>query len=284
MSGVVVVTDTDSSLSSAVAEKYGIILVPITIHFGEESFITGETMDDRQLFERIDREGALPTTAAPSPAAFVEAYRKAFARGADAIFTVCISGTMSNTVNAAQVAAEEFPGRSIRVLDSTTLSMCQGFIAIEAAKAAAKGAKLDAIETLARSMMKRTVIYGSLTTLKYIAMSGRVGKLAAGMAGMLSIRPILTSIDGKLSMLEKIRTKKGAMDRLVELVVKASEGRTIQLAAVIHAVNEPDAAALEAALREKLALPKEVPHFEFTPGLSVHTGSGLIGVTLILDE
>jgi len=284
MSGVVIVTDTDSSLSSAVAEKYGIILVPITIHFGEESYITGVTMDDRQLFERIDREGALPTTAAPSPAAFVEAYRKAFAQGADAVFAVCISGTMSNTVNAAQVAAEEFPGKTIRVLDSTTLSMCQGFIAIEAAKAAAKGAKVDEIEALARSMMKRVVIYGSLSTLKYIAMSGRVGKLAAGMAGMLSIRPILTSIDGKLSMLEKVRTRKGAMDRLVELVVKATGGKPVAHIAIIHAVNEADADVLEAALREKITLPKEVPHYEFTPGLSVHTGSGLVGAAIILAE
>ncbi|MEJ5202629.1 MAG: DegV family protein, partial [Anaerolineales bacterium] len=120
--------------------------------------------------------------------------------------------------------------------------------------------------------------------LKYLAMSGRVGKIAAGMANMLNIRPILTIRDGKLDMLERVRTKRVAMQRLVELVVTSVGSSSVERVAFIHVNNLEDTNLLETELRKQLSLPEEVLKVEFTPGLSVHAGDGLVGVAIVTVE
>jgi DegV family protein with EDD domain len=107
-------------------------------------------------------------------------------------------------------------------------------------------------------------------------MGGRVGTMAAGMADLLNIRPILTIIDGKLALLEKVRTQRAAMDRLINLLVKSAEGKEIEKVGITHINNSAGAAELETRLRQELKLPSEIIVAEFTPGLSVHGGTGLV--------
>jgi fatty acid-binding protein DegV len=101
------------------------------------------------------------------------------------------------------------------------------------------------------------------------------------MASALDIRPLLTLRDGVLQMLEKVRTRSAAMDRLVNLIVKASEGKTIERIGFYHINNPDDLKILEARLREKLDLPEDALRVEFTPGLSVHAGPGMIGAFIL---
>jgi DegV family protein with EDD domain len=123
MPSVAIITDTDASLPAEVAGRYGIQQVPILIHFGEETLKTGEEIDDAQLFARVNREGKLPTTSAPSPGQFAEAYESALAGGADAVVCLCVSGEVNATYGAAVVARDMFPEREIRVMDTRTLAM-----------------------------------------------------------------------------------------------------------------------------------------------------------------
>jgi DegV family protein with EDD domain len=277
MPKIQVITDSDSSLSPAIAAQYDITVVPITVQFGEETFTTNQDIDDRLLFEKIDRLGKLPTTAAPCPAAFVTAYSQAFASGADQVLCICVSSKVSSTYQSALLAACEFPDKSIRVVDSLYMTMGQGFLTIAAAEAIAQGASLEEAAALAEAMIPHLCTFASFATLKYLAMSGRVGKFVAGMAGVLDIRPLLTMKDGTLQMLEKVRTRKSAMQRLVLLIVNALDKKKIQRVAIFHVNNLADAKVLEAHLREKLTLPEQVYIVEFTPGLSVHAGSGMVG-------
>ena len=113
MKNIAIITDTDSSLPVEVADQHGIRQVPITIHFGDESYTTGVDMDDARVFQEIERHQCLPTTAAPSPSAFSLAYETAFMAGADAVVCVCVSSKISATYNAALAACENFPGRRI---------------------------------------------------------------------------------------------------------------------------------------------------------------------------
>lgn len=284
MSSIAVITDTDSSLPAPIAAQYGIQQVPIAIHFGNETLIAGVDIDDQSLFERIDRTGRLPTTSAPPPSAFSQAYRKAFENGAESIVCICVSSRISATYNAALTACEEFPGRSITVIDSLTLSMGQGFIVLAAAETAASGASHTEVVAQAQSIARRIHLYASLSTLKYLAMSGRVGKVAAGMAGMLNIQPILTIKEGKLDLLERVRTRRAAMYRLVELFAASLDGKTAQRAAFIHVNNPQGATELRSLLEERLPLPTGALTVEFSPGLSVHAGSGLVGAVIITDR
>ena len=223
MSTVAVITDTDASLPADVAARYAIRQVPINVHFGEEVLRTGIDIDDAGLFARIDREGRLPTTSAPSPGQFLEAYQAAFAAGADGVACLCVSSAISATYQAAVTAAELLPDRPIMVVDH----------------------------------------------------------LAAGFGNLLSVKPVLTLRDGKLELLEKVRTRSRALARVIELAGEAAAGQPIARLAVLH-VNAPEEArAFEAQIRAALPCPQEIVIAEMSAGLSVHTGAGMLGVALV---
>ena len=280
MKKISIVTDTDSSLPPALAAEYDVQQVPILIHFGEEVFETGVDINDRDLFERVDREGKLPTTAAPSPGKFAKFFQNAFEEDeADAVICFCISGAMSATIKSAQTAARDLlPEKNITVVDTETLSMGQGFMVLAAAEAAKNGASIDEIIQAAEETRARSHLYGALATLKYLSMSGRVSHLAASMAGMMDIKPILSVQSGKLDMLEKVRTRKKAWERVIELAREDAKGAGMNRTAVLH-VNAPEEAEkFTELLRNEMDCPAEILTAELTPGLSVHTGTGLVAL------
>ncbi len=281
MNKVAIITDTDCSLPDELIAKYGIRQVPITIHFGEETFTTGVDIDDRSLFEKVDRLKRLPTTSAPSPGAFTSAFEAAFQQGAEALVCICVSSKVSATFNAALNACAAFPGREIQVVDSLNLSMGQGFMVLAAAQAANQGASLAEVVARAENVGRRVHVYAVLATLKYLALSGRVGKIAAGMADTLNIKPILTVKDGKLELLERIRTRKKAVVRMLELTAQSLNGKGIEHAAMIHVNNPEGAHQLQKQFCGMFSCPGDMITAEFTPGLSVHGGTGVVGVVVV---
>lgn len=284
MSRIAIITDTDSSLPAGVAQKYGIVQVPIIIQFGDESFRDVSEIDNAVIFQRIDREKKLPTTAAPSPGQFAEAFKAAFASGAGEILCLNISSEMSATYAAARQAAEMFPEKRIEVVDSRSLAIGQGYMAIAAAEVVAGGGSIEQAIAAAEDIRERTHLFGALATLKYIAMSGRVSHLAAGMAGLLDIKPILSLQNGKLSLLEKIRTQGKAWARAIELTVETVAGRKVEKMAILN-VNCPEAAKqFEMQLRAALPCPDEILHADMNPGLSVHTGAGMVAVVFVVAK
>jgi DegV family protein with EDD domain len=281
MKRIAIITDTDSSLPADVADRYGIRQVPITIQFGDESYAAGVDIDDRLLFQKIDLLNKLPTTAAPSPGAFAAAYEGAFSGGADEVVCICVSSKISATYASALTACQNFPEKKITVLDSLCVSMGQGFMAIKAAEMAQAGANVDQILAEMEDMRGRMSLFAVLATLKYLAMSGRVGKLAAGLANTLDIKPILTMQDGKLDLLEKIRTRTKAVERVIELGGQSLNGRSIERAAFVHVAAPDGARALQEQFCRTIGSPGQVMTIEFSPGLSVHTGSGVVGFILL---
>jgi DegV family protein with EDD domain len=284
MHKIAIITDSDSSLPAALAAQYGIRQVPITIHFDSESFTSGLDIDDRLLFEKIDRLNKLPTTAAPSPAAFQQEYEEAFAAGAQSILAICVSSQISSTYNSAVSAREAFPGREIQVIDSLNVSMAQGFLAILAAEAAQEGKSLAEIQALVISAIARLRLYAVLSTLKYLALGGRVGKFAAGMADTLNIKPILTMKEGKLVLMERVRTRKKAVGRMLEVLKQSLDGKKMERLAIIHVNNPQGAVDLEKDLRTLLPCPASILAVEFTPGLSVHAGNGVVGLVALAES
>ncbi len=283
MAEIAFITDTDCSLPEDLAARYHIQQVPITVQFGEESFLTGVGIDDTALFERIDREHKLPTTAAPSPGQFLEAYQAAFKNGAEAVLCFTVSSAISTTYGSAVTARELLPERDITVVDTRQLSLAQAFMVLAAAEAARQGASKEECLARAQSVGERAHLFAALSTVKYLAMSGRIGSIAAGMAELLSIKPILTARDGKLDMLEKVRTQRKAWERLIELTSEAAAGRPLERMGIAHVAALPAAREFAQQLRARLDCPADILVAELTPGLSVHTGSGLVGVVFVTE-
>ena len=284
MSKIAVITDTDSSFSLEFAKTRGIQLVPIMIQFGENSYRDIYDINNPDTFSKIDKEGKLPSTSAPSPGQFVEAYKTAFNDGADSVLCFTVSGEVSATYAAALNACESLPGKDITVVDTQSLTMQQGFMTLAAAEAIFKGATKEEAIAAAIDIRERSQLFASLATLKYLSMSGRVGHLAAGVAGILNVKPILTIRNGKLDMLEKIRTQSKAWLRTIELTREAAAGRAIEQMCILH-VNVAEAASeFETLIRSEINCPSEITIAELGPGLSIHSGVGLVGVVTVFSK
>jgi len=284
---IAIVTDTDASLPAEVAARCGVRQVPINIHFEQQTLRSDVDIDDTALFARIDREGTMPTTSAPTPGQFVEVFEAAFDAGAESVVCFCVSGEISATYSAAVAARDILSTRDIEIVDSRSLSLGQGFMALAAAEAAQAGASKEEVITHALALRERTYVYAALSTLKYLAISGRIGYLAAGMGNLLSIKPVLTLRDGKLDLLERVRTKKKAWRRVNQLVIDSLAGRPVERIAIVHSNAPEDAHNFKEQLCATLPSPDAVGLCqsamvaEFSAGLSVHAGAGLVGVGIV---
>lgn len=283
MSSIAIITDTNASLPASLVAEKKIYQVPIQIQFGEDSYTTGVDIDDEKLFALIDARNVLPTTAAPSPAAFQSVFQQAFDDGHEQLICICCSSEVSATYNNAQLGAQAFEGHDISVVDSQQLSLAEGYQVLAAADAAKAGEEKTKILEDLQEVQSRTHVFAALPTLKYLAMGGRMGKLAAGFGNTLEIKPILTSRNGKLELLEKVRTWRKAKQRLVELGIESTKDKPITRVGLVHVNNEPGVLSLFESLKDVMDLPEDPIVAEFTPGLSVHTGSGVIAFVLVTD-
>jgi DegV family protein with EDD domain len=283
MARTAVITDTDASLPLELADEYGIMQVPITIHFGDQVLQACHEIDDRELFLRVDQDSKVPTTAAPSPGDFARAYRQAAETGADQVLCFTVSSQVSATYQSALTARELVPELTVEVVDTWSVSMGQGFLVLEAAEMIRHGLSVQEILEQMEEIRSRTHLFAALDTLRYMAMSGRVGHLTAGMANVLDIKPILTIRNGKLDLLEKVRTRRKSRARLIDLIQNSLTGKEIKRIFLIHVDALERAEAFEVQLRKALGYRGPMPYTELTPGLSVHAGKGVVGAAYLTD-
>ena len=210
---IAIISDTDTSLPQYSLDEYGIRQVSITIHFGEEILRACSDITDEELVARVNRDKILPTTAAPSPGDFSEAYKEAFVNGADEITCLTVSGDVSATYQAAIAAKDLHADRKITVVDTKSISMGQGFMVLKAAELAKEGRTKDDILAAVENVRDRTHLFAALETSKFMAMSGRVGHLTAEMANVLSIKPILTIKNGKPLLIRKGQDQEKSLEQ-----------------------------------------------------------------------
>ena len=281
---VAIVTDSTACIPPDLAAQYGIEIVPVHLIFGGRTFVDSLTTDTSEFYELVAKSSERATTAAPSPGMFLEAIARA-ARRADAVLCVTVSAQFSAMYDAARQAIElakaEAPQADIRLLDSRNAAMAQGFIVLEAARAAAAGATIDEVAAIAESMAERVTLLAMLDTLSYLARSGRVPRAAAWAAGVLQLRPIVRFSVAGIKLVARTRTRRRALERMVDIVSNQTAGHPAHLA--VHHANAPaDAEQLLAAVRRRLDI-VEAYSTEFTQVMGVHTGPGLVALAWWCD-
>jgi DegV family protein with EDD domain len=269
-----IVTDSSCDLPEEVVVEHGIRVVPLSIRFGDEQLLDREQLSTAEFWARCATSSTLPETAAPAPGQFEAVYRELHGEGATGILVVNLSGALSATMQSAELAAREVAGVvPVRVVDSRTVSMGLGTIAVACARLAAEGATLEEVEQLAVERAGRTRLFGALDTLENLKKGGRIGGAKAMLATALSIKPIIEVVDGVVTEGGKQRTRSKALKFLVDKVTQY-EGRIEDLA-VLHAdCNDVD--QFVDMLRPHY--PGEILVGDIGPVVGTHAGQGTIGV------
>jgi DegV family protein with EDD domain len=231
MDRVAIVTDSTADLAPAVAAAHGIRVVPLFVQFGAEEFRVGVDLTTEQFWSRLLAPGApFPTTAAPPPGTFRDAFEACFEAGAEAIVCPTIGTRLSATFQSATLAAGGMPGREIHVIDTGSTSMSTGIPVLLAADMAAAGATAADIASTVRARLPDVDLYVAVDTLDYLRKGGRLSPARAAIGTVLSVKPIITVRNGLVEMAEKPRTRARARERVVELVA----ARPLEWLAVLH--------------------------------------------------
>lgn len=278
-----IVTDSTADLPHELAHNLGISIVPLNVIFGHEQFADGVDLTGPEFYAKLERIKGLPTTAQPAPGLFVNLYELLTSDGSN-VLSIHLSSELSGVVNSAKLAADSLgllepanDGPHVCVVDSRALSMCLGWMAIYAARAARAGKSLDEIQTMVQDMIPRVHIFGAFDTLEMLQRGGRIGMAQAFLGNMLAMKPIIGLKDGRAEPMERVRTKGKALQRIADIV--AAQG-PLDALCVVHGYDEEDAAKLVDMLAP--IYPREqilISHIGAV--LGTHIGPRAVGVCFV---
>lgn len=231
-----IVTDSTCDLPAEYYQECDISVVPINIQFGTDSYLDRVSIDQTTFYTMIEEAGSLPKTSQPSPGQFEERYRELADAGAADIISVHCTAKLSGTFRSAEMAREAVQD-SVRVyaFDGGGGSAGLGFMAVEAARLAAKGQGVKDILDRLVVMRGRMQVILTLKDLKYAQMSGRVGRMQSSLASLLNVKPIAVLEDGVVDVSEKVRRRSKALDRMIEMMVERVGTSAPANLAVVHA-------------------------------------------------
>jgi DegV family protein with EDD domain len=276
-----VVTDSTSDIPEELQEEHGITVIPAYVNIGDESYLDGLELSRADLYEGLPHFTENPSTAAPAPGAFTEAYNRIAGEGTTEILSIHVASRLSGMLNAAQAGANAASSVEVTFFDSEQLTMGLGLMAIAAARAANDGLSMQDIVAMLESRSRRTYVFGLLDTLEYLRRSGRVNWAIFGIGTLLRIKPLLKIHRAEVEMLDKVRTSKKALNRFVELVSELAPFEDVALLHT-HCLDKLD------VLRERVEFlfpeGQTVPAVELTPALGVHIGPGGVGIAFTKAE
>lgn len=285
-SQVAVVTDSCASIPESLIKQLNIHAVAYYIHRGQEVLRDLVTIQREEFLRWLPTAAQLPTTASPGPGDYLEMYRGLIAEGVKQIISIHMTSRGSGAYQAAAVAqsmmAEQHPDVSIEVIDTQNVSLCQGWMVIEAARAALAGATLTEITARVRRMIPITQMAQTADTLKYLYMGGRIG-LAQNLVGtLLNVKPLIGMKDGVIVALGKARSRLQAYAAMADYVAEAiGSGRA--RVAYVHAGAIDEIGKLKKLVEERVCVVESLIA-ELSPALAVHTGPGTTGVCFYPDE
>lgn len=276
MKKVAIITDSSAYLPEDIVNGLDIHVVPLTLHWGEDNYRDGEDIRAEEFYARLAESDTLPTTSQVTVVEFEKLFTLLLDQGY-AVLSILISSGISGTVESALQAKNKFPDAPIVVHDSQLVSMALGFMVMEVARAAQRGASLEDCLALAEELYPKIGVYFTVDTLKYLNKGGRINTAKRLMGSALNIKPIMEIRGGKIELVESVRSRKKAVARMLELAEKGIAGRSPVRVSAFHAAAAEDNQALmdEAVERFK---PVETVITQVSPVIGTHTGPGTLSI------
>ncbi len=282
MSNIVILTDSTANLPIEWVEKFNIQVIPLKINWGNLTFLDDVDLTPIEFYTLLSHSKLLPTTSQPSIQDFLLAFER-MADHADGIVVPLISSGISGTVASAQAAAGQFSRVPVEIIDTHITSVGQVLIVLAMAHAIEQGKSLQEVKRIADNVIQRLHTYFAVDTLEYLHRGGRINGAARYFGMALNAKPILYfNSEGKIDALERVRTNRKALQRLITLAEEKANGHPVH-AGIVHANVPCVAQEFRNEVEQRLNC-IDIFTVEFSPVIGVHVGPGTVGIALYAEE
>lgn len=285
MPNVTIVVDSIACLTREMVEQYRITVLPLNFYVGGKIYRDWVDVTPSEAYELFLRDPDSFKASSVSPGECLEAYRK-IGQEADSIFCITVSSKISAVYTAAvearELVKEELPQTAIEVMDSETVAVAEGFIALAAARAAIEGKSLAEVVRVAEVVRGKVEFFIFLDTIRHVYRSGRIPKIASQAGSILNIKPILTTASGVLHFTGVVRSKKVGIERLLK-IMRDRVGSSPVHVAVTHAYALDDGEDLKERIAAEFHC-DEIWLSEFSPLMGYACGTGTLGVAFYSDS
>ena len=278
MAKIAIVTDSTAYLQKDFVERHNIQVVPLNIHWDDKTYLDGIDITPVEFYEQLEKSSTIPSTSQPSAGDFLHVFKE-LAPHYDGIIVPLISSGISGTVDSAKTAASMFSEVPVEVIDSLSTTAGLALVVTAIAQAVSAGNNLKEIKQVSEDVVNGLKLFFAVDTLKYLHKGGRIGGASRYFGTVLSIKPILYLNDqGKIDALEKVRTKRKAIERLIQLAVEQADGNPVNVG-VMHANALKEAKNLREQLLDQLDC-TQIEIYDLSPVIGAHVGPGTVGLAI----
>jgi DegV family protein with EDD domain len=278
MNKIALITDSTAYLTPAFVKANQINVIPLNLHWDEMNYRDGVNITPSEFYTMLAKSKTIPSTSQPTYGEF-EMIIKELAKTNDAIIAVLISSGISGTVDSALMAQKHLSDIPLEVIDSKSTSAGLALLTKALVSARSKGAGVAEMVGLADKIIANLGVYFMVDTMEYLYKGGRIGGASRFLGGALDIKPILyLDTEGKIGALEKVRTKKKALARLMDLAVEKAGGKKAHVG-IMQAQAPADAEAIAQALASRMDC-AEMEIYELSPVIGTHAGPGTLGIAV----
>ena len=276
-----IVTDSTSDLPESTAKQYGIEVVPLNIHFGDQVYKDGIDLSTEEFFDKLINGPEFPTTSQPSIGEFIDTYER-IAEPGDDIISIHLSSKLSGTYNSAEQASKQLEGKiNVHLVDTQQVTITVGLAAISAAKCVTDGGAIEDAISACISTASRSNFYALFDTLEFLSKGGRIGKAQSMLGSLLKIRPLLMLEEGLVAPYAKARSKRAGLDKMEKTIRSLGEAEEV---AVMYSTDSEDAEVIAKNLSDLLPSGKEPIILKVGPVIGTHAGPGLVAVGLVTKK
>jgi len=286
---IALVTDSTCDLPAEIIEKYSIEIVPLTVHFEDDTYYDKIDLENEEFFSMMESAEELPTTSQPSVGLFIDKYQD-LADKYDEIISIHISSALSGTVESARLAAAQTEDIKVEIINSKSTTTGLGFLVLLAAKMIEAGKNIEDIKSTLEKEREKLTIYFTVSELTYLEKGGRIGKAQAFLGSIFNFNPILelSAATGEITPKEKIRGYKKTNQKMVELALEAAENSDNVNFAYIYGKNSDNYQQLkelfEAELQNQPKYDYHILENKIGTVLSSHTGPLVYGIVVYRGE